>query len=185
MDAHVTFPQRAKKRYLGKTRVCLRLCKIIQEVSTQPSTHNTHQQLRQKLALLRDDALLRISESTQSEYTPEARTIIDAEVSLRGGLEALKERVSLAEKTGQSKEELARLRRFFIVAIIAACALFIFALNGSSWFYWICLFALIAALFGVLLSPRPNPEDEIEELLEKAKSEGGTSSAGEFSSPTS
>ncbi len=90
----------------------------------------------------------------------------------RGGLEALKERVSHAENSGDSKEDLARLKRFFIVAVIAACGLFIFALNGSSWFYWICLFALVAALFGVLFNPRPNPEDEIKELLEKAKSEG-------------
>ncbi len=120
---------------------------------------------------MRDDALLRISDSPETEYTPEARRIIEAEINMRGGLEALRERVNHAEQPDQSIEELARVRRFLIITVIAGCGLTIFAFNGSSWFYWICLFALIAALFTVLFNPPANPEDEIKELLEKAKSE--------------
>ena len=123
---------------------------------------------------MRDDALLRISESGPSEYTAEARALIEAEVGKRGGPEALKEQVSHAGETGKSREELARLRRFFVANVMGACGLFIFALNGSSWFYWICLFALIAVMFAVLFNPPANPEDEIKELLEKAKEESSS-----------
>ena len=143
------------------------------------NTPNTPQQLKEKLSLVRDEVLLRIAEGTQSEYTPEARTIIEAEVSKRGGVEALKERVDQSEKPEQSNEDLVRRRKFFIVAMIAACGLFIFVLNGSSWFYWVCLFALVAALFAVLFNPPVNPEEEIKEMLQKGGSSTSTTKSAE------
>jgi hypothetical protein len=136
----------------------------------------------ERLASLTDDALLAIARTAHDQFTPEALAFVNEEVLRRGGLDALSERVSAAEKQNAPNDETVRLKRFLLVAVIAACGLFILALNGSSWFYWICLFALIAALFAVLFNPPVNPEIEVKDLLLKAKEEGSSPAATGVSS---
>lgn len=134
-------------------------------------------QLKEKLAFLSDAALLEMAESKSGEYTSDAFNLINNEVVRRGGLESLKTRALHAEKPQPNPGELTRVKRLFAVTVIAACGLFIFAVNGSSWFYWICLFALMGTWFAVLFRPRHNPEEEIKELLSKAH--GDAESTGE------
>jgi len=125
------------------------------------------QQLKERLRLLTDNALLDMVEGQSTEYTAEARAMIDEEIAKRGGIEVVKEKAKQSEKPLQSKDDLDRLKKFFFVTVIAACGLFIFAVKGSYWFYWLCLFAMIAGLLAVLFKPKYNPEDEIKELLSK------------------
>ena len=130
--------------------------------------------LNERLALISDAALLEMVGKGSDEYTREARAMIDAEVSRRGGIDALKEKTKGAETSQPAGEDRTTVRRVFLVAVFAACALVIYLLDGSFWFYWVCLFALIASWFGVLFLPRHNPEDELNEMLSKAAQEQGT-----------
>lgn len=135
-------------------------------------------QLKNRLEALSDDALFEMIEKKSGEYTPDALAMINAEVAKRGGVDALKESVERAEKAQPANEDISTLKKFFFVTIIAACGLFIFALNGSYWFYWICLFAMIASMFAVLFRPKYNPEDEIKELLGKVPADPDVKTAG-------
>ena len=129
--------------------------------------------LTERLALISDQALLEMVEKKPDVYTREAGEMIEAEVSRRGGMEALKERVKTAQKVSPSGDEQLVRWRVFLVAVFTGCGLLIYLLHGSYWFYWVCLFALIAAWFGVLFLPRHSPDDELKEMLTKAAQEQG------------
>ena len=113
-----------------------------------------------------DESLLGRVEKNEGDFTLEAWLIIDAEVMKRGGLDALKQKVaeSGSPPVAVSTESPSFLRRFYPLAVLVAYGSFMYAIDASLWFYWLCLFALIASLFALLFRPPLNPEDEIAEL---------------------
>jgi hypothetical protein len=131
--------------------------------------------LREQLALMSDEALLERVENRSQEFTPEAQQLINTEVANRGGLEAVRRKVeeSRASQKLQPFENLAILKRLYPVVVLITYGLFMYAINASLWFYWLCLFALIASLFAVLFRPPFNPEDEIKELTSRAAGDEG------------
>jgi hypothetical protein len=137
------------------------------------------QQLRDRLPYLSDEEILAMVQTRPEEYTPEALAVINEEVVKRGGLQSLKEKAGKSRSEDQttqggtstlppelqdSNEIAAKLRRLYPLYVAAAYGLFMYAINGSLWFYWLLLFALIAAFFAVLFRPPFNPQDEIKEL---------------------
>ncbi len=126
------------------------------------------QHLRDQLKLMSDEALLRKVESGSEEFTAEAFELINAEVTNRGGRENLK--LAVEETRARQKllprQDLALLKRFYPVVVLVAYGFFMYAINASLWFYWLCLFTLVASLFAVLFRPPFNPEDEIKELTD-------------------
>jgi hypothetical protein len=137
---------------------------------------NIDYDLRDRLAILTDQALLEIVESKSEQFTPEALETIHIEVANRGGLEALKLKVeeSRARQNISPGEKHIILKRSYPVIVLVAYGLFMYAINASLWFYWLCLFALIAALFAVLFKPPFNPEDEIKELSARIADDTGS-----------
>ena len=132
-------------------------------------------------------------EGQSESYTPEAIAFASGEITKRGGIEALKQEVERSEskKSGsqdqeehpsnqspESDEILVRLKRLYPLLVLVAYGLFMYVINASFWFYWLCLFAFLGALFAVLFIGR-------EITLEEEGKENAGSVAGESDSPSS
>ncbi len=141
------------------------------------------EQLKKQLALMTDEALLARVENKSEEFTPEALSIIDAEIARRGGLEALKRKVEESRHSRGSApdESLRLLKRAYPAIVLIAYGAFMYAIRASLWFYWLCLFLLVASLFALLFKPPFNPEDEIKEL--SAGTAGGAGSTPPIPEP--
>ena len=134
------------------------------------------EKLGERLALMTDEALLGMIENKSEDFTPEALAIINAEVAHRGSLEALRSKVeeSRKQQTLPQVGSLVLLKRFYPVLVLISYGLFMYSIHASLWFYWLCLFALIASLFAVLFKPPFNPADEIRELNAAVEGDPGS-----------
>lgn len=127
------------------------------------------QQLKDQIASLPDKTLLHILEGQSDSYTPEAIAFASEEIAKRGGIEVLKQEVERSEskKSGsdvqaehpsnespESDEILVRLKKLYPLLVLVAYGLFMYVINASFWFYWLCLFAFLGALFAVLFVSR-------------------------------
>lgn len=127
-----------------------------------------------------DWSLIAILENASDEYTPEALAIAREEATTRGGIEFLKEKIFRlhpgtidtvrqgkvpTEIPGQSNEILDRLKRFYHVIVLAAYIVFELIIGGSLWFYWLCVFVMIAFWVRVLIRARRlTPEEEYADI---------------------
>jgi hypothetical protein len=65
----------------------------------------------------------------------------------------------------QSNEIVARLKKFYWVPVLVAYGLFLYVIRGSLWFYWLCVFAMIAFWIRVLINARKlTLEEEYAEI---------------------
>lgn len=127
------------------------------------------QQLKDQIASLPDRILLHILEGQSDSYTPEAIASASEEIAKRGGIEVLKQELERSEskKSGsdvqaehpsnespESDEILVRLKKMYPLLVLVAYGLFMYVINASFWFYWLCLFAFLGALFAVLFVSR-------------------------------
>ena len=127
-----------------------------------------------------DESLLAIVENKPDDYTADALAFVEEAIASRGGVVALKQRVrqSHPESSESHSHELhparlaappneivARLKRFYLMIVFAAYDLFMLAMGGSLWFYWLCVFAMIASFIRVLIRARRlTVEEEYEEI---------------------
>jgi hypothetical protein len=138
------------------------------------------QDLRARIAAMSDESLLAIIENKSSEYTPDALALVIAEISSRGGIEFLKQKVvqsppfstddrvqeeSPPEKSDPSDEIQARLKRFYWLFVLVAYGLFMYVVDGSLWVYWLCVFVMIGFWVRVMIRARTRtPEEEYSEI---------------------
>ena len=133
------------------------------------------QQLKDRIASLPDEALLRILEGQGELYTPEAIAFANEVIEKRGGIEVLKQKPEHSESTksgshdqeehpsnesSESEEILVRLKKLYPLFVLAAYGLFMYVINASFWFYWLCLFAFLGSLFAVLFIRREMKSEE-------------------------
>ncbi len=125
--------------------------------------------------MMSDESLLERADRKAEEVTPEASAMIESEVAGRGGLELLRQRVedSGTRPHQTTAENLRFVKRLYPVVVLLAYGFYMYAIRASLWFYWLCLFALVASLFVVLFRPPFNPEDEIKELVSGMPADGG------------
>jgi hypothetical protein len=142
-----------------------------------------------------DESLLAIVENKSDEYTPDALALTNEEISRRGGIESLMQRVqqSREEKQDsppqethrpqipdQSNEVVARLKRFYWVPVVVAYGLFLYVIRGSLWLYWLCVFAMIAFWIRVLINARKlTPEEEYAEIAKEMEKHADSVAKGE------
>ena len=150
--------------------------------------------LKERLTAMSDEALLTIIENKPDDYTADTLAIVEKEIAARGGLEVLKQNVqhSIFEPTeshhrevnpheppSQSNELVTRLKKFYLLLVLAAYVLFSLVIHWSLWFYWLCVFAMIAFYIRVLINARRlTPDEEYEEIArEKARHPDAPTSA--------
>jgi hypothetical protein len=142
-----------------------------------------------------DESLLAILENAPQEYTPEALAFANEEVSRRGGMELLKERVQqihVAQSDVHTQRELpsvitdstnevaARLKKFYWIPVLAAYAFFMYIIRESLWFYWLCVFVMLAFWIRVLINARKlTPEEEYAEIAREMAEHPKTNSTDE------
>ncbi len=142
-----------------------------------------------------DESLLAILENTTQEYTPEALAFANEEVSRRGGIELLKEKVQQTlvkqsdlhsqhqlpiDSTDSSTEVAARLKKFYWIPVLAAYIVFVYVIRESLWLYWLCVFVMIAFWIRVFINARKlTPEEEYAEIAKEMAKHPETESSGD------
>ncbi len=151
--------------------------------------------LRACLRAMSDESLLAIVENKSDEYTPDAVALTNEEISRRGGIEVLKQKVLQSpaippdtrpqdtrtpEIPDQSNEIVARLKRFYWVLVLAGYGLFVYVIRGSLWFYWLCVFVMIAFWIRVLINARKlTVEEEYAEIAKEMAKHADSAAKGE------
>jgi hypothetical protein len=154
--------------------------------------------LKERLSAMPDETLLSIIENKPDDYTADALAFVKEELSARGGLEVLKQKVQQSRSESQesrhpethppelhaeSNELLDRMKKFYLVLVFVAYVLFLYVIRGSLWFYWFCVFGLIAFFIRVLIRARRlTPEEEYEEIAKEMAKKTGSSTSREDSS---
>jgi hypothetical protein len=151
--------------------------------------------LKERLSAMPDETLLSIMENKPDDYTAGAIALVEEEIFARGGLEVLKRKVRQfrsespesrhpetqpPELHAESNELLDRLKKFYLVLVFVAYVLFLYVIRGSLWFYWFCVFGLIAFFIRVLIRARRlTPEEEYEEIAKEIAKHPDSAAKGE------
>jgi hypothetical protein len=155
----------------------------IRVISHRETAIQVDEDFRARIIAMSDESLLAIIEHNPDDYVPEALLIVGEEVTRRGGIEFLKQKVlqtpavsQIASAPGefppeiadQSDEIVARLKKLYPLFVVAAYVVFEYIIGGSLWLYWMCVFAMIGFWIRVMIKARRlTPEEEYKEIAEE------------------
>jgi hypothetical protein len=139
------------------------------------------QHLKAQIVSMSDETLIAIVENNSDEYTPDALAFARKEVSRRGGIEFLKERLlqvrdlppaEISQEPETSADDSGeignRLKKSYWVFVLAAYILFIYVIRGSLWVYWLCVFVMIAFWIKIFINAKKlTPEEEYAEIAKE------------------